>query len=697
MPQPPSGGQHPGGGGRGDGEDGAGPGGGGDGGDGSGSGGDETKGKGPDETSLEPKGSGGKRSVEKGSGGKGSGRKGSSGKGSDGKGPGEKGPGGKRRAFGSHESIGTESRCERSRDSDMRDEAALRSYQVLHSHLSARTLFRDDGERKVLEGPAAGVLETGPSEYERYASEGASIDFKSKSAADPGEEELSQDAHAVHREEETQHWPPRRLLDDLDAGVLETGASEHLRHPSEGVFETGASEHQCHASEGASVDVESKSAATLGEDDLSQEVHDVQRDVGSGGGESQCEGSRDSNTRDEAALGSYQVRIDSDLSAKTLFHDIEDSHRRSMQHACPVQDDTLLLHLLEEGERLQRAATSVQGPAVGVLETEASECDGHTFQETHVVQRDEELLQGSSGNAINIGDTDLVLHSGSPLMTEEGDIKGGKETVGEAQLCAAEVSARLHVGEVSARQMGSERTDHDSLSTRCGEEQGDRASALSPGREMVLHEATELVSDSATIELVSDSVVVEMQNIESSADVGPVARQDAGSPRKTPEHGVRLSMSLPIKPSQAMRGKSFSGRSLAALPKKSSSTVGLFKRVQMPRLSERAVRVLKACGIDKEEAFRKHMAASIDGVTALSDTSNDDARRGTVKDPCPKYIAKDIFSCCAIMSLGGALIQTRSIWRVSGSVMTKVKFIPENVAVTLFTVIATTTIRSFVI
>ncbi|GBG66386.1 hypothetical protein CBR_g60038 [Chara braunii] len=240
MPQPPSGGQHPEGGGRGDGGDGAGTGGGGDGGDGSGSGGDEAEGKGPGETSSKPKGSGGKWSDEKGSGGKGSG-----GKGSGGKGPGGKGPGGKRH-----------------RDSDMRDEAALRSYQVrVHSHLSARTLFHDAGERKVLEGPDAGVLETGPSEYECYASEGASIDFKSKSAADPGEE-LSQDAHVVHREENTQHWPPRGVLDGLDAGVLETGAREHLRHPSEG----------------ASVDLESKSTPPPGEGELSQEAHAVQRE-----------------------------------------------------------------------------------------------------------------------------------------------------------------------------------------------------------------------------------------------------------------------------------------------------------------------------------------------------------------------------------------------------------------------------------
>ncbi|GBG92966.1 hypothetical protein CBR_g57964 [Chara braunii] len=404
----------------------------------------------------------------------------------------------------------------------------------------------------------AGVLETGASGHLHHPSEGASVDLESKSAPPRGKGELSQEAHAAQWEEETQHWPPHEVQKGLDAGV----------------FETDASEHQCHASEGASVDVESNSAATLGEEDLSKEAHAVQREVGSGGGESHCEGSRDSNTRHEAALGSYEVRVDLQLSARTLFHDVEDSPRRSAQHACPVQDDTLFLHLLEEGEHLQRAAASVQRPTVGVLETEASECEG------------------SSGNVINIGDTDLVLHSGSPLTTHEGDVKGGhgtfgearlrgeeegeeepvvetrfhddeegeepvgeanlfrgevsarlyddeagEETVGGAQLSAGEVSAWLHAGEVSARQMGSERTNHDSQSTSCGEEQGDRASALISGLEMVLHEATELVSDSAAIELVSDSAVVKMQNIESSTDVGAMAREEAGSPRRTPGHG----------------------------------------------------------------------------------------------------------------------------------------------------------------
>ncbi|GBG66394.1 hypothetical protein CBR_g60046 [Chara braunii] len=142
MPQPPSAGQHPGGGG------------GGDEGDGGGGGGDGSQfaGKGTGETSSGEKASGGKGSGGKdsggkdsggkGSGGKGSGRKGSGGKGSGGKGSGGEGSGGKRRTSGSPQYMETDPHCVGSRDSDMQDEATLRSDQVrVDSHLSARTLF----------------------------------------------------------------------------------------------------------------------------------------------------------------------------------------------------------------------------------------------------------------------------------------------------------------------------------------------------------------------------------------------------------------------------------------------------------------------------------------------------------------------------------------------------------------------------
>ncbi|GBG80445.1 hypothetical protein CBR_g30909 [Chara braunii] len=230
--------------------------------------------------------------------------------------------------------------------------------------------------------------------------------------------------------------------------------------------------------------------------------------------------------------------------------------------------------------------------------------------------------------AIELGNdsaaTELVSDSGvTEMQNVESSVEGG------------EVAVSIN--------MDPERKDHDSPSTRCGAEQGDRASVLNTGREMVLHEPIDLPSDSAATELVSDTTVAEVQKLESSVDVGAVARQEGEFPQRAPEHGVRSLMSLPMKPLKAVREKRLSGRSLAASPKKSSS-VGLFKRVQMPRLSQRAVRVLKACGIDKEEGLRKHLAASIESVTALSDGSDDDGKRGVLKDPCPKYIAKDTFN-----------------------------------------------------
>ncbi|GBG74060.1 hypothetical protein CBR_g17770 [Chara braunii] len=134
MPQPPSGGQHPGSGGGGDEGDG-----GGDGGNGS-----RFAGKGTGETSSGEKASDGKGSVGKGSSGKGTSGKGLSGKGSGGKGSGGKGLGEKRRTSGSPQHRETNTHCVGSRDSDMRNVATLRSDQVgVDSHLSARTLFPD--------------------------------------------------------------------------------------------------------------------------------------------------------------------------------------------------------------------------------------------------------------------------------------------------------------------------------------------------------------------------------------------------------------------------------------------------------------------------------------------------------------------------------------------------------------------------
>ncbi|GBG60143.1 hypothetical protein CBR_g3386 [Chara braunii] len=308
--------------------------------EGSNGGGDEgdSEGDGGDGSRFVRKGSGKTSPGEKAFGGKGSGGKGSGGKGSARKGSGRKGSGGK----GSGRKGGAES-VERS-------------------------------SRKVLEGPAAGVLETGGGEYEHHASEGVSVDVESKSTAAPGEEELSPGAHAIQREEETQHWQSRK--------VLETEGSEHERHTSEGA---------------------------------SGEAHALQRE-------------------------------------------------EEIQHwpACEV----------------------LKGLDSGVLVTETSE---------------------------------EVLHSRSAVATtREGVVKGGQWTFMEARLLGDEegkeepvVEARVHGDEKGGEpvvegsevavgiQMDPKQKDHEASPTRCGEEQGDRASLLSTGREMVLHEAMELRSDSA--------------------------------------------------------------------------------------------------------------------------------------------------------------------------------------------------------
>ncbi|GBG87198.1 hypothetical protein CBR_g44934 [Chara braunii] len=624
MSQPPSGGQHPGGGGGGDEGDGES-----DGGDGSGShgGGD---------------GGDGSRSVGGGEGGDDSRSAG-------------KGSGGKRRAFRSRESRETDSHCVGSRDSDMRYEAPLKSYQVrVDLHLFARILFPDveespshrtqptssvhntlllrlleEGERlqhmatsperqhhslaetassfclevgmpalrrsesatvsslssgerrklridselltspcgpssssarrkvqidselltspcrpsassaphatiprgqenvrsnpphlqlgtispcsppfsyvetqdwqscKVLEGPAAGVLETGGSEYERHASEGVSVDFETKSTATPGEEELSPGAHAVQREEESQHWQSHR--------VLETGASEYERHASEvatvdseskstaapgeeelsqreeetqhwparevlkgldaRVLETGASEHERQASEGASVDSESKSTTTPGIEELSQEAHALQQE--------------------------------------------EETQHWPAREVLKGVDAGVLKIGASEHERQASEGASVDSESKSTTTPGQEELS----QEAHALQREEgtqhwsarKVLKGLDAGVRVIGTSEEVLHSRSVVATtQEGDVKGGQWTFVEgndrgeegrtwtfveARLLGDEegeeeplVETRVHGdekgeepvvegGEVAVDiQMDPEQKDHDSSSTRCGEE-----------------------------------------------------------------------------------------------------------------------------------------------------------------------------------------------------------------------------------
>ncbi|GBG85130.1 hypothetical protein CBR_g39696 [Chara braunii] len=504
MPQPPSSGQHPGGGG------------GGDEGDGGGGGGDDSQ--------FAGKGTGKTSSVEKASGGTGSGGKDSGGKGSGGKGSGEK-----RRTSASPQYMETDPHCVGSRDSDMRDKATLRSDQErVDSHLSARTSFpvaeespsrraqsegatfgslgsgdryklrlhsdlltspsaisaphaivlrgqenvtscpphlqvdtglpcsppfscvetRDWRSRDVLEGPAAGVLETKGSEHERHT---------------PGEEERSPGTRAVHREEETQRWQSRKVL------------------------ETEGSECERHASEGASVDTDSESAGAPGE------THALQRG----------EETRHRPAREDVKW--FHTR------ALVIGTSEEVLHSRST------------VAMTREGVVKGGQWTFVQAPVLGDDEDEeepAVEARVHGDEKggEPVVEGGEVTVDIRTDPQRKDGDcsptpTELVSDSGvAEMQNVESSVEGGEVAVGI--------------------KMFPERKDHDSPSTRCCAEQGDRASVLSTGREMVLHEAIDLPSDSAATELVSDTAVAEVQNLESSVDVGAVARQEGEFPQR---------------------------------------------------------------------------------------------------------------------------------------------------------------------
>ncbi|GBG60735.1 hypothetical protein CBR_g12473 [Chara braunii] len=636
MPQPPPAGQHPGGGG------------GGDEGDGGGGGGDGSQ--------FARKGTGETSSVEKASGGKGSG-----GKGSGGKRSGRKGSGEKRRTSGSPQYMETDPHCVGSRVSDMRDEATLTSDQVqvqvdsrcpgesippctaevscaqhlalergrvfvlpggrdaciakerrcdlrfprlgrppqtpntfgfadvaLRHKCSSRNNWRS---RDVLEGPAPGVLETVGSENERHT---------------PGEDERSPGTRALHREEGTQRWQSPKVL------------------------ESGGSECERHASEGASVDIDSESAGAPGE------MHVVQRGEDTRHGPAR-EDVKWLHARALVIGTSEEVRYSRSAVATTREGVVKGGQWTSVQ--APVLSDDqdeeepaveARVHSDEKGEE-----PMVEGCEVTAdIQTDPQRKDGDSSPTRCGEEQGGRASVVSTARgmvlreAIELGDdsavTELVSDSGvAEMQNAESSVEGGEVAV--------------------SMKMDPERKDHDSPSTCCGAEQGDRASVLSTGRKMVLHEPINMPSDSAATELVSDTAAAEVQNLESSVDVGAVARQEGEFPQRASEHGVRLLMSLPMKPLKVVREKRLSGRSLAASPKKSSS-VGLFKRVQMPRLSQRAVRVLKACRIDKEEGLRKYLAASIESVTALSDGSDDDGKRGVLKDPCPKYIAKDTFN-----------------------------------------------------
>ncbi|GBG74027.1 hypothetical protein CBR_g17738 [Chara braunii] len=567
MPQPPLAGQHPGGGGGRDEGDG--------GGDGS-----QFVGKGTDEIS----------SVEKASGGKGSGGKGSGGKGSGGK-----GSGGKRRTSGSHQYMETDPHCIGSQDSDMQDEVTLTFDQVrVDSHLSARSLFpiaqespsrcaqrmspvlntlllkegassfcleggmpalrrsegatsgslgsddlhklrihsdlltspsaisaphttvpqgqenvtswpphlqldtglpcsppfscvetRDWRSRDVLEAPAPGVLETEGNENERHT---------------PGEDERSLGTRAVHREEETQCWQSRKVL------------------------ETGGSECERHASEGASVDTDSESAGAPGE------THAVQRG----------EDTRHRPAREDVkwlharalVIGTSEEVLHSRSVVATTREGVVKGGQWTSVQAPVLGDDEdeeeptveARVHGDEKG-----GEPVVEGGEVNVdIQTDPQRKDGDSSP-THC--REE---QGGRASVVSTA-RGMVLHEAIEL----GDDSAATELVSDSGVAEMQnVESSVEGGEVAvSMKMDTQRKDHDSPSTRCGAEQGDRASVLSTGREMVLHEAIDLPSDSDATELVSDTAVAEVQNLESSVDVGAVARQEGEFPQRAPEHG----------------------------------------------------------------------------------------------------------------------------------------------------------------
>ncbi|GBG81883.1 hypothetical protein CBR_g34067 [Chara braunii] len=537
MPQPPPASQRPGGGG------------GGDEGDGGGGGGDGSQfvGKGTGETSSVEKASGGK-----GSGGKESGRRGSGGKGS----------GGKRRTSGSPQYMETDPHCVGSRDSDMRNKAILTSDQVQEdSHLSARTLFlvaqespsrRAQQRSHVLntlllkEGASSFCLEGGMPALRR--SEGAicgslgsgdrhKLRIHSDLLTSPsaisaphatvplGQENVT--SYPPHLQldiglpclppfscVETRDWRSRDVLDGPSPGVLETGGSEHKRHTpgederspgtrvvhreeetqrwqSRKVLKTGGSECERHASEGASW-LHAR-ALVIG---MSEEVLHNRSAV--------------ATTREGVVMGGRWTSVQA-----LVLGDDEDEEEPAVEAR---------VHGDEKG-----GETVVEGKEVTVdIRTDPQRKDG----DSSPTRCGED--QGGRPSVLSTA-RGMVLHE----ATELGDDSTATELLSDSIVAELQnVESSVEGGEVTVSiKMDPERKDHDSPSTRCGAEQGDQASVLSTGREMVLHEAIDLPSDSSATELVSDTAVADVQNLESSVDVGAMARQEGEFPQRVPGHG----------------------------------------------------------------------------------------------------------------------------------------------------------------
>ncbi|GBG92274.1 hypothetical protein CBR_g55043 [Chara braunii] len=435
------------------------PGGGGGGDDGDGGGG------GGDDSQFAGKGTGETSSVEKASGGKGSGRKRSGGKGSGGK-----GSGGKRRTSGSPQYMETDLHCVGSRDSDMRDEATLTSDQVrVDLHLSARSLYP--------------VAQESPSRRAQQRSLVLNTLL------------LKEDASSFCLEG---GMPALRRSEGATSGSLGSGDRHKLRIHSD-LLPSPYAKSAPHAT------------VPRGQENVTSWPPHLQLDTGLPCSPPfSCVETRDWRSRD-VLEGPLQecwrpgvARTNVTLLGKT---------------------SALRKRVLYIGKRRIN---------VGCL----AKCWRPGIASVNVM-----LRRWLHARALVIGTSKEVLHSRLAVATtREGVVKGGKWTSVQAPFLGDDedeeepaVEARVHGDEKGGEPVveGGEvivdirtdpqRKDGDSSPTRCGEEQGGRASVLSTAGGMVLHEAIELGDDSAATELVNDSGVAEMQNIQSSVEGGEVA------------------------------------------------------------------------------------------------------------------------------------------------------------------------------
>ncbi|GBG83549.1 hypothetical protein CBR_g37266 [Chara braunii] len=301
-----------------------------------------------------------------------------------------------------------------------------------------------------LEGPPAGVLETGVGEYERHASEGVPVDVDSKSPATPREEERSPGTRVVQREEETQRWQSRKVL------------------------ETEGSEWEGHASKGAFMDTDSESAAAPGKKRALQREEETQhwpaREVVKG------------LHAGVLVIGTPEEVLHSRSVVATMREGVVKGGQWTFVQAPVLGDD--------EGEEEPAVEARVHGDEKGgepVVEGGEVTVGIHTDPQ----RKDDDSSPTRCGE--EQGDRPSVLSTSREMVLHEaiefGNDSAATELVSDSGVAEVQnVESTVEGGEVAVSiKMDPERKDQDSPSTRCGAEQGDRASILSTGREMVLH------------------------------------------------------------------------------------------------------------------------------------------------------------------------------------------------------------------